>query len=788
MAVYTVTTLTDENDGGAGGTGLSLREAIALADANAGADTINFATSGTITLSNGQLALATDITIDGDIGANGSADITISGNHASRIFGISANATLNGLVVRDGDAASGNGGGIAVTAAGHLQLTNSSVTANKAHDGGGIYTDASAQLTNVTIAFNTALGNGGGIFNTGNLQLTNVTISTSLNGGGIHQTAGSASLVNTTISGNAGGGIRHNDGSLTLLDSIVLGNVSGAELFSAAAPAVLSGGDIVGNQVFSAGASIGTTSAAAVFAVIDNATGGGLLEDNGGPVQTIALKGGANPATDAGVVSGPASDARGLSRVDDPAIANQNGSAHDLGAYELQPNAPPQNTVPGAQTIEANTDGAINGLAVFDPDAGSAPIEVTLSVTHGTLRLVSQVVALSGGGSFSSSSKLVLSGPAWLINANLGLPDNLIYHGDPDFFGVDTLTMTTNDLGATGTGGPLSDTDQVTINVKTLLAGTPDDDSFTALAGNERIDAGGGIDTIMFGFKLTDATVRYAGNTTIIDGPAGSHTVLTGFEKFVFTDGTVNNADGNPLVDDLFYYARNHDVWNAHADADHHYNTQGWHEGRDPSAFFSTRIYLAANADVRAAGVNPLTHFDQYGWREGRAPSLDFDPREYLANYADVAAAHIDPLWHFLAIGAGEGRLPFAPPSELLTPNGFDFVYYLQNNPDVAAAGVDPFWHFQTIGWKEARNPNALFDTAGYLATYSDVAAAHINPLDHYDTHGWHEGRDPSIDFDTTSYLAANSDVNAAHVNPLLHYLQFGQHEGRSALADGIWG
>jgi hypothetical protein len=454
-------------------------------------------------------------------------------------------------------------------------------------------------------------------------------------------------------------------------------------------------------------------------------------------------------------------------------------------------NGAPENTVPATQIVEANTDGAISGLAVFDPDAGSATIETTLSVLHGTLRLAQDVVALGGNNpfsvAFSSPSTLTLTGPVWLINAALGIPGNVIYHADLDFFGVDVLTMTTNDLGAIGTGGPLSDTDQVTINVKTLLTGTPDDDSFAALPGNARIDAGGGIDSVTFGFRLTDATVRHAGNTVVIDGPAGSHTVLTGVEKFLFSDGTVNNADGNPLVDDLFYYARNHDVWNAHVDADQHYNTQGWHEGRDPSAFFSTALYLAANPDVKAAGVNPLTHFDQFGWHEGRAASLDFDARAYLATYADVAAAQVDPLWHFLATGAGEARLPFAPPSELLMPNGFDFVHYLQSNPDVAAAGVDPFWHFQSVGWKEGRNPNALFDTAGYLATYTDVAGAQVNPLDHYNTHGWHEGRDPSVGFDTSAYLAANPDVAAAHVNPLLHYLQFGQHEGRSPLADGIW-
>ena len=91
-----------------------------------------------------------------------------------------------------------------------------------------------------------------------------------------------------------------------------------------------------------------------------------------------------------------------------------------------------------------------------------------------------------------------------------------------------------------------------------------------ALPGNERIEARRGIDTVTFDFKLTDATSP-GGQPVIID-TANSHTVLTGFETYVFTDGTVNNDDGDVLVDDLYYYSRNHDVWNAHADADAHYH------------------------------------------------------------------------------------------------------------------------------------------------------------------------------------------------------------------------
>src|SRR6266567_2749286 len=109
----------------------------------------------------------------------------------------------------------------------------------------------------------------------------------------------------------------------------------------------------------------------------------------------------------------------------------------------------------------------------------------------------------------------------------------------------------------------------------------------------------------------------------------------------------------------------------------------------------------------------------------------------------------MDPLAHFLQYCAGEGRQPIAP-TEMIAPNGFDYVYYLAHNPDVAAAHVDPLQHFETVGWKEGRNP--------------------------------------SVNFDTTSYLAAYADVAAAHINPLVHFLDAGIHEGRSPFADGVWG
>jgi hypothetical protein len=213
--------------------------------------------------------------------------------------------------------------------------------------------------------------------------------------------------------------------------------------------------------------------------------------------------------------------------------------------------------------------------------------------------------------------------------------------------------MHTDDGGLLDRYDASSDTDQVTIHI--IQGGTPADDTFAAPLDVSRINALGGHDTVTFGFRLVDATVTYEDDKVIIDGPS-SHTVLTGVEKFVFTDGTVDNSDGNPLVDDLFYYARNHDVWNARVDADAHYALFGAHEGRDPNAWFDARGYLAAYADVRAAGVDPLEHYLTFGWKEGRDPSVSFDTSAYLAANPDVAAAGINPLRHYLEFGLAEGR------------------------------------------------------------------------------------------------------------------------------------
>jgi predicted outer membrane repeat protein len=396
MADITVTTLSDTIDAADGVT--SLREALALANEDpATADTITFDPGlfgGTLFLTRGQLEITTDgVTVDGDIDGSGAPDIEISADSAeglddaaSRVFFISDGAdttiaaALNGLVIRDGNAPglfpNGMGGGIYVGRGEALTLTSATVSGNSAGtSGGGIFGagDVAFTLTNATVSGNSA-SYGGGIFGANDVAITLINATVSGNsageyGGGIYGFDDNPiTLINSTVTGNSagrnGGGISNwgSQGVTTLANSIVAGNAAGRattgdgdDLFgSYYAPSnlVFTGGNIIGSapghfaSVTGAPTTLidgaGRAALETVFAAVANDpnTGvlSGVLADNGGPVQTVALRAVAtNPALDAGDDSlDAAADARGLARVDQTNVANNGANTSDLGAYELQ--------------------------------------------------------------------------------------------------------------------------------------------------------------------------------------------------------------------------------------------------------------------------------------------------------------------------------------------------------------------------------------------------------------------------------------------------------------------
>jgi hypothetical protein len=124
----TTITVTNTNDSGPG----SLRQA--LANANNG-DTIDFAVTGIIGLTSGELLVNKVLTISGP----GAENLAVNGNAKSTVFHVAPGetVTISGLTIINGYT-TGPGGGIHNDHAA-LTFNNCTITGNQ---GGGIYNDA----------------------------------------------------------------------------------------------------------------------------------------------------------------------------------------------------------------------------------------------------------------------------------------------------------------------------------------------------------------------------------------------------------------------------------------------------------------------------------------------------------------------------------------------------------------------------------------------------------------------------------------------------------------------
>src|SRR5437762_12051569 len=173
-----IITVTNLNDSGSG----SLRQA--LADANDG-DTIEFAVTGTISLTSGELVIDKNVTISGP----GSNSLTVRPSSSSffRVFDVmpSHSITIQGLTISFGYADSAQGGGIFLDEQVTATIADCVLTNNYTGDiGGAIFINGGAMLTvlNSTITGNTAGtsehgGSGAGIYSAGTFTIIDSTIS-----------------------------------------------------------------------------------------------------------------------------------------------------------------------------------------------------------------------------------------------------------------------------------------------------------------------------------------------------------------------------------------------------------------------------------------------------------------------------------------------------------------------------------------------------------------------------------------------------------------------------------
>ncbi len=128
-------------------------------------------------------------------------------------------------------------------------------------------------------------------------------------------------------------------------------------------------------------------------------------------------------------------------------------------------NDAPLITIPGSQAIPVNgslTLAGANAIQVADVDAASNSVQVTLTVAQGTVSLASTAGLTFSTGDGTSDASMVFTGTLTAINAAL---DGLSYAPTGGYSGTASIGVVINDLGNTGTGGNLTDSETVFIQV-----------------------------------------------------------------------------------------------------------------------------------------------------------------------------------------------------------------------------------------------------------------------------------------------------------------------------------
>lgn len=125
-------------------------------------------------------------------------------------------------------------------------------------------------------------------------------------------------------------------------------------------------------------------------------------------------------------------------------------------------NEAPQITLPPKQSVVENNNLVIQGINISDVDAQNGDLEVILSASNGVLSLnqTNGLTFINGDG--IADSNLVFRSS--LVNLNNAL-NNLIYSSILNFVGNDTISLSVNDLGNTGSGEALSETGTIAVTV-----------------------------------------------------------------------------------------------------------------------------------------------------------------------------------------------------------------------------------------------------------------------------------------------------------------------------------
>ncbi len=132
-------------------------------------------------------------------------------------------------------------------------------------------------------------------------------------------------------------------------------------------------------------------------------------------------------------------------------------------------NDAPGVAAPATVDAQESVVAPVEGVGVWDVDAGGRDVAVTITASSGSLR-VDEAEGVRLAARAASAGDLVFTGSVPAVNAALA---TLTYTGDRDFHGNDTIHVNVNDLGNAGLGGPLVADAVVAVAVKAVTRRSP---------------------------------------------------------------------------------------------------------------------------------------------------------------------------------------------------------------------------------------------------------------------------------------------------------------------------
>jgi uncharacterized protein (DUF2141 family) len=183
----------------------------------------------------------------------------------------------------------------------------------------------------------------------------------------------------------------------------------------------------------------------------------------------------------------------------------------------------------------AFSSGAGNAISVGDVDAGSGQVEMYLQATQGTISLSTTSGLTFTAGDGTADASMTFRGTISSINTAL---NNMSFAPNANYTGAAALQVQANDLGNTGSGGALSDSETVTITV-TAVNDAP---VLTTSGGSTGFTAGGGAVAVDVFLTISDID-----NATLASGTVSITTGLASGQDVLAFSNTSSTSFGNIL-------------------------------------------------------------------------------------------------------------------------------------------------------------------------------------------------------------------------------------------------